>query len=193
MIEQGSCDLVTDLAGEMPSFVIADILGIPLDDGRELYRHTEALHSSRDAVEPGLRAQAFATMFEYSQIVWADKRANRTDDLASMLAHADIGGEELDAIDFFLWFLLLVDAGGDTTRNLVGAGMWALFGHPELEFVVEIHTDLEQGEGVEAQVVEEIGAVGDGAGIQVGNVGDDVLDLGADLTCVHERGLLVDR
>lgn len=131
VIETGECDLVADLAGEMPSFVIADILGIPLDDGRELYHHTEALHSSRDAVEPGLRAQAFAAMFQYSQTVWADKRANPTDDLASMLAHADIGGEELDAIDFFLWFLLLVDAGGDTTRNLVGAGMWALFQHPD--------------------------------------------------------------
>ncbi len=77
-------------------------------------------------------------MFEYSQEVWASKREKPTDDLASMLAHAALDDEELDAIDFFLWFLLLIDAGGDTTRNLVGGGMWALFERPDaLEWLAE--------------------------------------------------------
>jgi cytochrome P450 len=127
----GSCDLVADLAGEMPSFVIADILGIPLEDGRELYQHTEALHSSRDAMEHGARARAYNSMFAYSQDVWADRRRNPRDDLATLLAHGEIDGASVDSVDFFLWFLLLVDAGGDTTRNLVGGAMWALFQRPE--------------------------------------------------------------
>ncbi len=69
VIERGGCDLVTDLAGEMPSFVIADLLGIPLEDGRALYHHTEALHSSPEVV--GIEAQraAFGQMMAYSQQV----------------------------------------------------------------------------------------------------------------------------
>jgi len=34
VIKRGSCDFVTDIAGEMPSYVIAELMGIPLDDGR---------------------------------------------------------------------------------------------------------------------------------------------------------------
>jgi cytochrome P450 len=136
VVEQGRCDLVTDLAGEMPSFVIADVLGIPLEDGRELYHHTEALHSSDEVVSAEERSAALGQMYAYSQQVYAEKRANPVDDLASLLAHGVVGAETdhekpVDEVDFFLWFLLLVDAGGDTTRNLVGGGFHALFEHPE--------------------------------------------------------------
>ncbi len=134
VIEQGECDLVEDLAGAMPSFVIAELLGIPLEDGRILYRHTEALHSSDEAIASEDRSAATMQMFEYSQKVYAERQANPTDDLSSQLIHGEIDGEPIDSIDFFLWFLLLIDAGGDTTRNLVGGGFHALFENPgELE------------------------------------------------------------
>ena len=122
VVEAGSCDLVTDLAGEMPSFVIAEILGIPLEDGRELYHHTEAIHSSEEVVSQEDRRAAVGHMFTYAQQVYADKQANPADDLSTLLANGEIAGQPIDGIDFFLWFLLLVDAGGDTTRNLVGGG-----------------------------------------------------------------------
>ncbi len=131
VVERGSCDLVTDLAGEMPSFVIADVLGIPLADGRDLYRHTEALHSSEEVVSAEQRGVAFGEMLAYAQQVYAAKRSAPADDLASMLANGFIDDQPIDEIDFFLWFLLLVDAGGDTTRNLVGGGFHALFQHPD--------------------------------------------------------------
>ncbi len=131
VVDAGRCDLVTDLAGEMPSFVIAELLGIPHDDGRRLYRHTEAIHASEEAIERDARVAAVMEMFAYSQHVYAARKAEPTDDLSSLLAHAEIDGTPNDEIDFFLWFLLLVDAGGDTTRNLIGAGMHALLGHPD--------------------------------------------------------------
>lgn len=115
----------------MPSFVIADVLGIPLEDGRALYHHTEALHSSTEVISQEARAAAFGEMFAYSQKVYAEKRARPADDLASLLATGAIDDRPIDEIDFFLWFVLLVDAGGDTTRNLVGGGFQALFQHPE--------------------------------------------------------------
>jgi len=128
--EAGRCDLVADLAGEMPSFVIAEVLGIPLEDGRALYHHTEALHATVEAVGVEAKQRAFGEMMAYAGRTYAAKRAAPTDDLASLLATGELDGRPIDEMDFFLWFLLLVDAGGDTTRNLVGAGLWALFQEP---------------------------------------------------------------
>ena len=61
----------------------------------------------------------------------AEKRARPGDDLADQAAARRGRRPPLDDIDFQLFFLLLVDAGGDTTRNLVAGGMLALFEHPD--------------------------------------------------------------
>jgi cytochrome P450 len=127
----GVCDLVTDVAGLMPSYVIADMLGIPLEDGVALYALTEAIHAAPESQAPGAAMQAVIEMFNYANGVWEARRAEPADDLASLIAHATVDGRPLDVIDFNLFFLLLIDAGGDTTRNLVAGGMDALFAHPE--------------------------------------------------------------
>jgi cytochrome P450 len=129
--ERGECDFVSDIAGELPSFVIAELLGLPLDDGRKLYALTETLHSSRAAVPEGAQMRALADMFEYAEAVIREKRAHPGDDIATALLESEVDGRPLDDIDFKLFFMLLVDAGGDTTRNLVAGGMAALFEHPD--------------------------------------------------------------
>jgi cytochrome P450 len=131
VIERGECDAVTDIAGEMPSFVIADLLGIPLDDGRRLYHLTETIHAAPDSVPAGAGMSAIIEMFNYAHQVAEEKRRQPRDDLASRILEAEVDGERLDDIDFNLFFLLLIDAGGDTTRNLVGGGLLALFDHPD--------------------------------------------------------------
>jgi cytochrome P450 len=131
VIERGECDLIDDLAGEMPSFVVAELLGLPLDDGRELYKLTETIHASPDAVPPGAQMGAIIEMFNYAHNLQEGKRAHPGDDLSSRLLAAEVDDQRLDEIDFNLFFLLLVDAGGDTTRNLVGGGMNALFDYPD--------------------------------------------------------------
>lgn len=128
---RGECDLVADIAGEMPSLVIAEMLGISHDEGRRLYHCTETIHASTAVASREERGDAIMTMFMSAQAAYADKRANPTNDLGSLIAHGAVDGELVDAIDFFLWFMLLVDAGGDTTRNLVGGGLQALFEHPD--------------------------------------------------------------
>ena len=71
-------------------------------------------------------------MFDYAAAGVADEAgATRPTTCASLLATAEVDGQPLDDIDFYLFFLLLVDAGGDTTRNLVGGGLLALFEHPD--------------------------------------------------------------
>ncbi len=129
--DAGACDLVTDVAGLMPSYVIADMLGIPHEDGVALYELTEAIHAAPESQAAGAGMHAVIEMFNYANGVWESRRAEPTDDLASLIAHATVDGAELDVIDFNLFFLLLIDAGGDTTRNLVAGGMDALFSHPD--------------------------------------------------------------
>jgi cytochrome P450 len=126
VIEKGECDFVSEIAGEMPSYVIAELLGIPLDDGRELYKLTEAIHTAPEAQDAGAGAMAVFKMFEYGRGVIDEKRARPKDDLATKLLMAEVDGKKLDDIEFLLFFLLLVDAGGDTTRNLLSSGLIAL-------------------------------------------------------------------
>jgi len=129
--ERGECDLVTDVAGEMPSFVIADLLGLPLEDGRRLYTLTETLHAAPGTRTPEAVTAAMVEMFEYGRGVAESKRRRPGEDLSSLLVGSEVRGRPLDDIDFNLFFVLLVDAGGDTTRNLVGGGMLALFERPD--------------------------------------------------------------
>jgi len=128
---RGECDLVEDIAGELPSYVIADLLGIPLDDGRRLYVLTEKMHAAQGTIPDAERGSAAMEMIMYAAQVRADKLASPADDLASDLVTGMVDGEQLTPEEFAWFFLLLINAGGDTTRNAVGGGMLALFEHPE--------------------------------------------------------------
>src|SRR5258708_21878438 len=70
-------------------------------------------------------------MFECGQGVIAEKRARPGDDLASKLLACEVDGRRLDDVEFLLFFLLLIDAGGDTTRNLLSGGLLALMENPD--------------------------------------------------------------
>ena len=128
VIERGECDFVDEVAGALPSYVIAEMLSIPLEDGRRLYELTEILHTG--FVGDGADEQATMQMFQYGTELAARKRAEPGDDIATSLLHAEIDGQSLTDFDFNLFFMLLIDAGGDTTRNLVAAGILALMQHP---------------------------------------------------------------
>lgn len=141
VIDRGECDFVTEIAGEMPSFVIADLMGLPLEDGRELYKLTEIIHSAPETLPVNAIPEAVATMFAYGQDVIAAKRARPGDDLASKLLSAQLDGRKLEDGEFLLFFMLLIDAGGDTTRNLVATGMHALLQHPEQ--LARLQSDLD--------------------------------------------------
>jgi cytochrome P450 len=149
VIERGECDLVDDLAGEMPSFVIADLLGMPLEDGRELYKLTELIHAAVDTVPEGTQRAAAIKMFTYASELQAAKRKNPGDDLSSRLLAAEVEGHRLDEMDFNLFFMLLIDAGGDTTRQLVGGGMNALFENPDQRAALTADLDGRLGGAIE--------------------------------------------
>ncbi|HLJ52731.1 MAG TPA: cytochrome P450 [Rhizomicrobium sp.] len=131
VIERGECDFVSQVAGEMPSYVIAELLGIPLEDGRELYKWTEAIHTTAGGSPTEEGMVAVFKMFEYGRKVIEEKRARPKDDLATKLLHVEVDGKKLDDMEFLLFFLLLIDAGGDTTRNLLSSGMIAMLENPD--------------------------------------------------------------
>ena len=111
----------------MPSYVIADMFGIPHEDGVALYNLTEAIHAA-----PESQAAGAAMAAVHRDVQLRDRRvggpAGRT---GRRPRHASSPtrpstATRLDVIDFDLFFLLLIDAGGDTTRNLVAGGIDAL-------------------------------------------------------------------
>jgi cytochrome P450 len=139
---RGECDFVTEVAGELPSMVIAELMGIPLDDGRKLYQLTETMHTTDDGEIPREIDDAQAEMFAYSQALAAAKRAEPGDDIASALLAAEIDGDHLSDLEFNLFFMLLINAGGDTTRNLVASGVHALIEHPDQRDMLLADPDL---------------------------------------------------
>lgn len=132
VIERGECDLVHDVTGRLPSGLIAELMGMPRADGERLYELTEIMHTTDDAVAPPeVKMAAIGEMLGYAQTVADLKRREPGDDIATTLVNAEVDGDRLTDAEFQWFFLLLVNAGGDTTRNLLAAGIQMLFDHPD--------------------------------------------------------------
>ena len=132
VLAKGECDFVTEIAGRLPSGLIAELMGMPRADGERLYDLTEIMHTNDDAIAPPeIKMNAVGEMLGYAQSVADLKRQSPGDDLATILVNAEVDGDHLTDEEFQWFFLLLVNAGGDTTRNLLAAGLQLLFDHPD--------------------------------------------------------------
>jgi cytochrome P450 len=140
VIERGECDFVTDVAGALPPYVIAELLGIPLEDGYRLYELTEIMNTGLMGDAGAI--EAAGEMFGYSTELVARKRAHPGDDIATSLLHAEVDGQRLTDVEFNFFFMLLINAGGDTTRNLVAGGTCVLMDHPEERAKLEADPSL---------------------------------------------------
>jgi cytochrome P450 len=140
VIERGECDFVTDVAGALPSYVIAELLGIPLEDGHRLYELTEIMNTG--GLGDPRATEAAVEMMTYSTELMARKRADPGDDIATSLLQAEVDDRRLTDLDFNTFFMLLINAGGDTTRNLVAGGMCVLMDHPEERAKLEADPSL---------------------------------------------------
>ena len=70
-------------------------------------------------------------MFTYAQALGENRRADPQDDITSVMMAAEVDGEQLTAQEFGSFFILLVVAGNETTRNAISHGMKALTDHPD--------------------------------------------------------------
>ena len=132
VIERGECEFVSEVAGRLPSGVIAEMLGIPRADGERLYELTEIQHTTDDSVaSPEMRNDARLEMIDYAKSVADDKRTNPGNDITTILVNAEVDGDRLSDEEIQWFFLLLINAGGDTTRNLLADALQLLLDHPE--------------------------------------------------------------
>ena len=132
IVDRDECDFVRDIAGRLPSGLIAELIGIPRADGEALYALTEIMHTTDESiVSPAQRSDARHRMVAYAAEVAQAKRRQPANDIASALLEATIDGDRLSDAEFQMFLLLLVNAGGDTTRNLLADGLQLLFDHPE--------------------------------------------------------------
>jgi cytochrome P450 len=138
VIAKGSCDFVTEIAAALPLKIICDMMGISATDYRYVFDRTnvilgagdpEYVRDVADAVPAILQAgQELATLAEDLARFRAE---HPTDDLTSALIRAEVDGERLTTQEIGSFFVLLVVAGNETTRNAISHGMKALCEHPE--------------------------------------------------------------
>ncbi len=135
-----SCDLVTDLALWLPLHVIADLVGVPEPDREQVFEWTEVTFGFDPNVTPEQQLEAATLMYTYADAMCEERRDAPRDDLMSVLLQAEVDGERLDQMQIDLFFMLLQNAGSETTRNLITSGTLALLEHPaELE---RLRTDV---------------------------------------------------
>ncbi len=130
------CDLVSQVAQPVVSRVIGSFMGIPPEDDEVWARlMNETLGAgdpdlSPDGVE-GVIARDVPEIFERCGALIAERRENPTDDLTSVLVHAEIDGQSLEEHEIVMGFFLLVAAGNDSTKATYCSGMRALMENPD--------------------------------------------------------------
>jgi cytochrome P450 len=140
LVDKGSADLVHDLALWLPLHVIADMVGIPEDDRALVFGYTEKTFGFDPELSPEDRNQAMVDMFLYADALSRERQAAPTDDLLSLLLEAEIEGHQLTQFQVSSFFMLLQNAGSETTRNLITTGTLALLEHPDQ--LAELQADL---------------------------------------------------
>jgi methyl-branched lipid omega-hydroxylase len=130
----GRCDFVQAFAAPLPLQIICEMMGIPAEDERQIFNWTNVILGAGDPDYGGTYEHLMTTSFEiyaYAQALGEDRLANPRDDITSALMHAELDGERLTAQEFGSFFILLVVAGNETTRNAISHGMKALTDFPD--------------------------------------------------------------
>jgi len=131
-----TCDLVTDVAQPVVSRVIGSFMGIPPEDDEAW---ANLMNSALGAGDPDLNPDGIQgvvdndipEIFERCGALIAARRENPTEDLTSVLVHAEVDGQKLEEHEIVMGFFLLVAAGNDSTKATYCSGMRALMAAPE--------------------------------------------------------------
>jgi cholest-4-en-3-one 26-monooxygenase len=131
-----TCDLVTEVAQPIVSRVIGSFMGIePEDDAQWARLMNSALGAGDTDLAPegveGVVEKDLPEIYERCNRMIAARRESPTDDLTSVLVHAEVDGHKLSEDEIVMGFFLLVAAGNDSTKATYCSGMRALMEHPE--------------------------------------------------------------
>jgi cytochrome P450 len=148
-------ELMQDVAHPLPVCVIAEMLGIPNTMQRELVQWSDAIatffgnpHRSLEQVQSA--HQAVVALTEHFRNVVAERRHHRANDLISLLLEIEEDGEVLTEEEVYAQCVMLLFGGHETTRNLIGNGMYTLLQQPEAI------AELRESPGLIRSAVEEL-------------------------------------
>ena len=140
VIERGEGDFVTDIAAALPLRVIVDLMGIPRSQEEFIFDRTNVILGLGDAeyvpdqTTPGIMAALLTAAQDLSLLITELAEARVKDpqeDLTTALVTAEVDGEKLTPAEMASFFILLVVAGNETTRNAIAHGLVALTEHPD--------------------------------------------------------------
>src|SRR5262250_2572693 len=131
---RGECDFVTDIAAALPLQIICEMMGIPASDYRRIFELTNIILGVGDPEYANTIEELMSAglgLFQYAQNLGRERLEHARDDITSALMHAEIDGQRLTEQEFGSFFILLVVAGNETTRNAISHGMKALTEWPD--------------------------------------------------------------
>jgi cytochrome P450 len=137
--ERGECDFVTDLAAPLPLEIICEMMGVPPSQTQFVFEATNIILGLGDPdfvspndnpIEAVMRAGA--GLAALMQEMAADRRKHPQDDMTTALVQAAEGEDDsLTDLELASFFILLLVAGNETTRNAISHGMKALCDYPD--------------------------------------------------------------
>jgi cytochrome P450 len=131
MIDNGApADLVLEFALPVPSLVIALLLGVPPEDLEIFQRHTTTGLDQRSTDEQ--KGQAFGAMYSYIEELVERKEREPGDDLISRLVTEYVATGQLDYATTAMNSVIMMQAGHETTANMISLGTVALLEHPDV-------------------------------------------------------------
>lgn len=151
--DRDQLDLVDDIAVELPLNVIADVLGVPASERQQLFGWTVRSFGHQDAegnADLADQADAISSIIGFGLELLARKRAHPEDDIATALLEVEVNGERLTDEQIVGFFLLLNNAGIETSSTLIARGVLLLLEHPD-----EL-ARLAADPGLSASAVEEM-------------------------------------
>jgi len=127
-------DFVDNIAAPFPLQIICEMMGIPESDERQILDWTNVILGAGDPDFGGTIENLINValeMFAYAQALGEARLANPTDDLTSVMMHSIVDGDRMSSQEFGSFFILLVVAGNETTRNAISHGLLQLTEHPD--------------------------------------------------------------
>lgn len=124
--ERGECDFVRDLAAPLPMAVIGDMLGVRPDQREMFLKWSDDLVVALSSkVEDNMwqaALDAYAAYTAFTMDIIAKRRREPTEDLTSVLVHAEVDGEQLSDEEIVGETLLILIGGDETTRHTLSGG-----------------------------------------------------------------------
>jgi len=132
MAPRGEADLMEAYAFPIPITVIAELLGVPVEDRDRFRDWSNALVGSNPTAE-GVEqlVESVAAFTEYLGALFAERRRDPKDDLISGLVHVEERGDRLTDGELYSMASIILVAGHETTVNLIGTGTLVLLQHPD--------------------------------------------------------------